>query len=58
MLYSGIDDTKRLQCNKLIFVQKENTINKITKIWTDICKLIDLDQAKKDFGAIIKKQEI
>jgi len=43
LLYSGLDDQKRQICNKLIFVQKENTVSKINKIWINICKFLDTD---------------
>ncbi len=48
-LYSGIDEEKKQAYSKVIFIQRENTINKINKKWNDICKHVDLSVYKNMF---------
>lgn len=54
LLYTDIDETKRVQCNKLIFIQKQTTVNKISKIWSDIIKNVDVEQVRADFAQTIR----
>lgn len=49
LLYRDLDTKRHSQLIKLIHVQKEQTVLKIQRTWSNILKQIDADQIKEQF---------